>query len=246
MNTNKPGMTRMWMGLMMAFSLVLSGCASTGSSLLGDNTPGTADPRLTTGNDAKFFSTSGYQACAVAAAGGVLACTLSNSSNKAVCAVAAGLAACGVAMGANYYLDDRRAKYADTTQRLNVMSADVQKETAKVAERTSTLQRVINDDKQQIAAIERDIKAKTVDKAKAQENIASIDKNLTLMRKDVKNMQTRITEFQNVAKLERESGSNQAEVQKVEAEIAKMNNKVASLQQEVDGLYSQRSAITLG
>ncbi len=243
MNTNKPGISRVWIGLMVAFSLVLSGCASTGSSLLGDSG---ADPRLTSGNDAKFFSASGYQACAVAAAGGILVCTLSNSGNKAVCAVAAGLAACGVAMGANYYLDDRRAKYADTTQRLNVMSADVQKETAKVAERTNTLQRVINDDKQQIADIQRDIKAKTVDKAKAQQSIVTIDKNLDLMRKDVKNMQTRITEFENVAKLERESGSDQVEVQKVESEIAKMNTKVASLQKEVDGLYDQRSAITLG
>ena len=49
-----------------------------------------------------------------------------------------------------------------------------------------------------------------------------------------------------MAKLERDGGASQAEVQKVEAEITKMNTKVASLQQEVDGLYSQRSAITLG
>lgn len=70
--------------------------------MLGGN-GGTADPRLSAGNDAKFFSTSGYQACAVAAGAGVLACALSNSGNKAACAVVAGLAACGVAMGANYY-----------------------------------------------------------------------------------------------------------------------------------------------
>jgi len=246
MNMNKPGISRVWIGLMMAVSLVLSGCASTGSPFATDSTPGTADPRLTESTDAKFFSASGYQACAVAAAGGILICTLSDAGNKVACAAAAGLAACGVAMGANYYLDDRRAKYADTTQRLNVMTADVQKETAKVAERTNTLQRVINDDKQQIADIQRAIKAKSVDKAKAQQDIANIDKNITLMRKDLSNMQSRVTEFEKVAQAERSSGSSQAEVQKVEAEIAKMNNKVASLQQEVDGLYSQRSAITLG
>lgn len=246
MNTIKAGISRRWIGLMMAASLVLSGCASTGSSLLGDNTPGTVDSRLTTGSDAKFFSTSGYQACAVAAATGILACTLSNSGNKAACAIVAGVAACGVAMGANYYLDERRAKYSDTTERLSAMNTEVQQETAKVAERTSTLQRVIADDKQQIASIQQSIKAKTVDKAKAQQDIASIDKNIVRMRKDVDNMKARVTEFEKVAKLERESGSNQADVQKVEAEISKMNTKVASLQQEVDGLYSQRSAITLG
>jgi predicted nucleic acid-binding Zn-ribbon protein len=59
-------------------------------------------------------------------------------------------------------------------------------------------------------------------------------------------MKKRVNEYQQVAKLERDGGASQAEVQKVEAEITKMNTKVASLQQEVDGLYSQRSAITLG
>ncbi|GGU62763.1 lipoprotein [Pseudomonas laurentiana] len=244
MNTNKAGISRIWVSVMVVVSLVLSGCAGTGSSMLGGSS--NADPRLTSGNDAKFFTTSGYQACAVAAAGGVLACTLSNSSNKATCAVVAGLAACGVAMGANYYLDQRRAQYSDTNQRLTMMTTDVQQETAKVAERTNTLQRVINDDKQQIAALQRDIQAKTVNKAKAQQDVAAIDSNIALMRKDVNNMKARVTEFEKVAKLEREGGANQAEVQKVEAEIAKMNNKVVALQQEVDGLYSQRSAITLG
>jgi len=245
-NTIKPGISRLWVSLIIAVSLVLSGCASTGSSLPGFTTPGTADSRLTSSDDAKFFSSSGFQACTVGAAAGILACMLSNSGNKAVCAAVAGVAACGVAMGANYYLDDRRAKYSDTTQRLNAMTADVQQETAKVAARTSTLQRVIEDDKQQIASIQQGIKAKTVDKAKAQKDIAGIDKNIALMRKDVDNMKVRVTEFEKVAKLEREGGSSKVEVQKVEAEIYKMNTKVASLQQEVDGLYSQRSAITLG
>lgn len=233
-----------WMSLMAAAALVLSGCASTGSSL--DTNAGTADPRLTSGNDAKFFSTSGYQACAVAAGAGVLACVLSNSGNKATCAVVAGVAACGVAMGANYYLDQRRSQYANTTERLNAMTTEVQKETDKVAERTNTLQRVIADDKQQIADIQKSIKAKTVDKAKAQKDIANIDQNLVLMRKDLTNMKGRVTEYEKVAKLERDSGSSQADVKKVETEIAKMNSKVVALQQEVDGLYSQRSAITLG
>ena len=126
------------------------------------------------------------------------------------------------------------------------MTTEVQGETAKVAQRSDTLQRVINDDKQQIASIQQSMKAKTLDKAKAQRDIANIDQNIGLMRKDLTNMKKRVNEYQQVAKLERDGGASQAEVQKVEAEITKMNTKVASLQQEVDGLYSQRSAITLG
>lgn len=242
MNSTKTARFSSWISLMLVATLAVTGCASTGSSM----TDGTADPRLTSGNDAKFFSTSGYQACAVAASAGVLACVLSNSGDKATCAIVAGVAACGVAMGANYYLDQRRSQYSNTTERLNAMSGEVQKETAKVAERTTTLQRVIADDKQQIAAIQKNIKAKTVDKAKAEKDLANIDQNLVLMRRDLNNMKTNVTEFEKVAQAERASGTSQAEVKKVEAEIAKMNTKVVALQQEVDGLYSQRSAITLG
>ena len=98
---------RTLLGSLMLGVALLSGCASTGSSLLGGTQ---ADDRLTSGQDAKFFSRSGFQACAGAAAVGVLACMLSNSSNKAACAIIAGVAACGVAMGTNYYLDQRRKK----------------------------------------------------------------------------------------------------------------------------------------
>ena len=245
MSFTKPARFSSWISLVLVAALAVTGCASTGSSLTDDR-GGTADPRLTSGADAKFFSTSGYQACAVAAGAGVLACALSNSGNKAACAVIAGVAACGVAMGANYYLDQRRAQYSNTTERLNVMTGEVQKKNAQLAERSSTLQRVIADDKQQIADIQKSIKAKTVDKAKAQQDLANIDKNLGVMRNDLKTMQTNVTEYQKVAQAERASGAKPAELKQVEAEIAKMNTKVASLQQEVDGLYSQRSAITLG
>lgn len=242
MNSTKTARFSSWISLMLVATLAVTGCASTGSSM----TDGTADPRLTSGNDAKFFSTSGYQACAVAAGAGVLACVLSNAGDKATCAIVAGVAACGVAMGANYYLDQRRSQYSNTTERLNAMTGEVQKETAKVAERTNTLQRVIADDKQQIASIQKNIKAKTLDKSKAEKDLANIDQNLVLMRRDLTNMKTNVTEFEKVAQAERASGTSQAEVKKIEAEIAKMNTKVVALQQEVDGLYSQRSAITLG
>ncbi|PMZ63872.1 hypothetical protein C1X25_27535, partial [Pseudomonas sp. GW247-3R2A] len=150
-------------------SLLLTGCANTGSSMLGGSEG--ADPRLTQGNDAEFFSKSGYQACAVGAGVGILGCALSNSSNKAVCAIAAGITACGVAMGANYYLDQRRSEYSDTTTRLAKMNSDVEQDTQNVIARTATAQQVINDDQAQIAQIKKDIANKKVDKAKAQVQI---------------------------------------------------------------------------
>lgn len=225
----------------VAGSILLTGCASTGSSM----TTSSPDPRLTQGSTAEFFSKSGYQACAVAAGAGVLACALSNSGNKTACAVVAGLAACGVAMGANYYLDQRRSQYSSTTERLQVMTKDVQADTDKVVARTAVAQQVINDDQQSIAKIKRDIAAKTVDKTKAAAELASVDENIALLKKDLGNMRNKVTEYTKVADAERVQG-NGAEIKQVDINILKMNEKVASLQKEVDGLYNQRTAITLG
>lgn len=158
---------RTLLGSLMLGVALLSGCASTGSSLLSG---AQADDRLTSGQDAKFFSRSGFQACAGAAAVGVLACMLSNSSNKAACAIIAGVAACGVAMGTNYYLDQRRTEYANTTERLAAMQRDVEADTANILERTRTAQQVIADDKRQIADIEKHMKAKTMEKNRLKSN----------------------------------------------------------------------------
>lgn len=232
------------MGFVLASGLVLGGCANTGSSMVNNSTA-SADPRLTQSNDAKFFSTSGLTACAGAAGVGVLACALSNSSDKTKCMVVAGIAACGVAMGANYYYDHRRSQYANTAERLKVMGDEVRADTEKVAMRTNTLQQVINDDKQRIADLQKAYKAKTLDRAAAEKQLAEVDANLVVMRKDLDGMRNKASEYQKTADLERQNGSG-AEVAKIEAEIAKMNTRVVALQQEVDGLYSQRSAITLG
>ncbi|MCR8717110.1 hypothetical protein N027_12770 [Pseudomonas syringae USA007] len=237
---------RVMLGLMISVSLVLAGCANngTGSSMLGGS--GTdPDPRLTKSTDSSFFSTSGLTACAAAAGVGILACAVASPSDKVKCMVVAGIAACGVAMGANYYYDYRRSKYSNTAQRLQLMNDDVKADTEKVAQRTYTLQQVINDDKERIAGIQKSIKTKTLDKAKAQQEIASVDSNLAQMNKDLTGMRSKVAEYKKTADLERASNGG-TQVTAIDGEISKMNSKVASLQKEVDGLYSQRQAITLG
>ena len=157
----------------------------------------------------------------------------------------AAIAVCGVAMGSNYYLDQRRTEYADTSERLQVMSLEVQQDTEKVAARTEIMNQVIQDDQQQLAMIKSQIDSKTIDKAKAQKQIAIIDENIAVMRKDLTNMQAKVGEYSKVAAQERSDGAGESVVI-LEQEISNMNQKVSALQSEVDGLYNQRSAITLG
>lgn len=233
---------KLQIAIILTGTLLLGGCASTGSSMVDSSK---TDPRLTQGNDAQFFSKSGYQACAVGAGVGILSCALSNSSNKAVCAVAAGITACGVAMGANYYLDQRRSEYSNTGQRLTKMNNDVQLDTQNVIARTATAQQVINDDQTRIAQIKQAMAANKLNTAKARTDLAEIDNNIARMRKDLTNMRSKANEYAKVAQQERQDGAG-VEIQQVDSSIKKMNEKVAALQKEVDGLYTQRSAITLG
>lgn len=229
------------LSLALASSLLLAGCETTGSQMAGT----AADSRLTKSDSATFFSKSGYQACAVGAGVGVLACLASNSGNKAACAVAAGIASCGVAMGANYYLDNRRGQYANSTQRLQAMTQDVRQDTQRVVQRTEVAKRVINDDKLTLAQINRDIANKKLNHNQARNELASIDSNIAVLRKDLANMKNKAQEYSKVAQQERNDGAGN-NVVAMEREIAQMNQKVAALQNEVDGLYRQRSAIKIG
>lgn len=231
------------LSLAASCAILVTGCATTGSNMLGSSA--SADPRLTNSDTASFFSKSGYQACAVGAGVGVLSCLASNSSNKAACAIAAGIAACGVAMGANYYLDDRRAKYSDTNQRLQVMTQDIQNDTNHVIQRTEVAQRVMDDDKRIIAKIKQDKNAKRLDIAQANKDLATVDNNIALLNKDLKNMKAKANEYAKAAQKERAEGAG-SKVNKMDQEISRMNQKVALLETEIDDLFSQRSAITLG
>ena len=68
----------------LATTLLVSGCAQTGSTVLDKNasTTNSADPRLTSGKSAELFSKSGYQACLAGASVAIGACVLFSQKTK--------------------------------------------------------------------------------------------------------------------------------------------------------------------
>lgn len=209
----------------------------------GAQSGGGADPRLTSNDSAQFFSKSGWQACAGGALVGVLGCQLGNPSDKKNCMLKAALAGCGVAMGVNYYLDQRRSEYSNNEQRLNAMLADVREDNRKLQSLTQTARTVMAEDRQQIAQIKKDIAAKKVDRSKAQQQIAEIDANTNYLKKSLADLRSREKQWREVAAAERASG---ARVDVLDAEINRLNQQVVSLESEINELYTQRSAIQLG
>jgi hypothetical protein len=228
-------------------ALLLSGCAKTGSNVLDKNssTTNSADTRLTSGKGAEFFSKSGYQACIVGASVAIGSCILLSSKDKAQCAITAGIAACGVAMGANYYLDNRRVQYADTTQRLQAMDADIQNDTNAVVERTNTAKQVIADNNKTLTQISLEKDNTGFDKVAAQQKLAKVDANISLLKNELGNMHKKAYEYQSVINGE-QSGASTEELSTLTAKIGDLNSQISVLEKEVNGLYDQRSAITLG
>ncbi|WP_312568813.1 hypothetical protein [Comamonas sp.] len=231
--------------------LALAGCLATGAGggagasnvAAVETVP--ADARLTTGEGASFFSNSGWQSCMVAGGGTAVLC-MALGEKPAKC-LAGALAVCGVAMGANYYLEQRRSEHSSTTKRLNAMTDDVKADTERVAMRAETMRGVIGDDKKRMAALQKTIKANKVDTEAARTELAQIDKNLEIMRKELGVMKTKSTNYQEaLAKEGADNKLKKADVAKMDGEIQKLNKQVAMLEKEIDSVYTQRSAITLG
>lgn len=241
------------MALAIGISLTLGGCANSpyslpnmgggGSPAPAQQAAGSADPRLTQTDEARFFSKSGWQACAGGAIAGALLCQLGNPSDKKDCMLKAALVGCGVAMGANYYLDQRRAEYSNTEQRLDAMINDVREDNRKLASLTQTARTVMAEDRAQMAQLQKDIAAQKVQKAQAQQQLAEIDANTKYLQKTLADLKSREQQWREVAASESASG---ARVDTLNAEINTMQKQIASLESEIDSLFQQRSAIKIG
>jgi len=110
------------------------------------------------------------------------------------------------------------------------------------------MREVIRDDKKRMTELQKSIKAKQTDTEAARKDLAGIDKNIELMRKELNAMKDKSDNYAKVLQDEKagDAKGKKKELGQVEGEIKKLNLQVASLQKEIDGAYAQRSAITLG
>ena len=103
-------------------------------------------------------------------------------------------------MGANYYLDVRRGQYQNTSDQLKAMGDDIKTDTQKVQARSNSIKAVMADDKRKLERLQSDITAKTGDQAAAKRELAQIDANIGVIKKDLSNMK-------NVADQYRQAGA---------------------------------------
>lgn len=212
--------------------LFLVGCQNMGG--------GDVDPRLTEGEEAKFFSKSGAQACAAGALTGVLACALSNSGNKAACMAIAAVAGCGVGAGANYLLDQRRAKFANNEQRINSFIEDVQADNQKLQSRMRNINVVLRENQQTLKALNAQVAAKQVDQKKAKAELDRINANKAFLEKELANINTRIDDYQDIIEKERAVGAN---VRQLQGQLDQLSRTRDAMKGQLDVAYGLASSI---
>lgn len=235
--------------LLVSFTLLLSGCANTGSSLLAGTKP---DPRLTSGEQSKFFSSSAAEGCgvgALAGAGiGALAGALAGDSKKALVGAAAGGAAgCAAGLATNYYLDSLKKDYATTADRLQAMDKDISKDTADVAKTTSAMKAVISDNHATLTKISLQKDNAGFDKASANKELAQVDANIKVMKDKLKVMKEKSAGYQVALRDQKTStAADKAKLKTLNTEYSQLNGQISALESEANGLFDQRRAISLG
>lgn len=232
--TTRKLMTKVLPVLSLCLSLVLAGCQTSGSNSKN------VDPALTKGNSAEFFSKSAWQSCAIGAGVGGIGCVLLGGKTGTCLASAA--VGCGIAMGGNYYLDSKRAEYANDEQRLNVYIQDIQKNSQEVQAVTNSSRSVLDKNLATLNTLNKQINNDTVNKKQATKELNQIDANIAYLNDKIKRMKSVESDWRSVSEQERQSGVN---VTKLDKQIADLNKQISALESQVNLVSNQRSAVRI-
>lgn len=222
--------------LALSSAVALSGCQNMGSS----------SSTLAQGEEVEFFSSSGWGACAVGGAvgavGGTAIALMSGADAGTAAAVGVGSAVvgCGVAMGADYYLEKQRSAYAKKEDRLKAYIDETRKNSQMVERATNKAKGQLAKNNQLMANLNKQLKAGQIQKAEAQKQLAQVDADLNAAKSTLEGMKKREQTLRDVARKEKASG---LKVGKFEAEIASLNKKIAAYEKIVQASSKQRSAI---
>jgi septal ring factor EnvC (AmiA/AmiB activator) len=226
-------MSKIIMTITLCISIVLTGCqASGGASSRG------VDPTLTKSNSARFFSKSAWQSCAIGAGVGGLGCLL--LGGKTATCLASAAVGCGVMMGANYYLDTKRAEYADAEMRLDVYIQDIQQNTYEVQAVTETARAVLDKNLATLNTLNKQIASQSVNKTQARNDLNQIDANIAYLKDKLSNMKKVERDWVSISTKERQSGLN---VSKLDKQINQLHKQIAMLEKQVNFVSQQRSAV---
>jgi peptidoglycan hydrolase-like protein with peptidoglycan-binding domain len=210
----------------------------------GNSTPGSATPaEQQLRAESAVFNKSGLQACLIT--GGATAVLTYLIKKDEGAAIAAAIVGCGVGIGANYYLQQRRKEYASDEQRLEQMIADVRADNERLGRIIASAEEVVSDDKKKIDSIDRAYKQKQITMEQARQQMQSVDDNREYLEQTLANLKKREADWLEIAEAERGNQSS-ADMAGMDQEIGTLQNQIAALESDLEILVNRRSVSPIG
>ena len=194
-------------------------------------------------SESAVFNRSGLQACLIT--GGVLGGVTYLLKKDKGKAIVAALAGCGVGIGANYYLQERRKQYANDEERLEQMIADVHADNERLARIIQSAEEVIAEDKNRMDEIDKAYKQKQMTTEQARQEMQQVDDNRAFLEETLANLKKREAEWIKVADAERDKQS-EADMAAMDREIDGLQNQIADLESDLEILVNRRSVSPIG
>ncbi|HHJ16969.1 MAG TPA: hypothetical protein ENJ80_09760 [Gammaproteobacteria bacterium] len=231
------------LSLVLVVSTLLPACNLNPPRADGGAAPMTASEQKLR-EEGKSINTSGLQACLISAgAVGTATYLLTGDKGKAI---GGAIVACGVGVGANYYLQNKRQQYANGEQRLQAMIEDVRKDNARLSRIIQSAGEVVAEDRQRIDEIDKAYRAKQITLEQAQEKMRSVDDNKAYLEQTLANLRKREEEWKQVAEDERKQQPNSKKMVEMDKEIGKLQEQIASLEEDLNILINRRSVSPIG
>lgn len=244
------GVGRKAVGLLLAASLAVTGCSSTGNGPGSDNSVSSSSG--TTGGepltedekqlraDADTFNTTVVEGSLVGAGIGILAgvligATTGRVDNMVRYGIAGGLAG-GILGGVDGYMTAKRQEAGNNRVRmLQSMTRDVEADNQRAQAAVDTSTRVLTDSKQQLDEINQQAAAKqtSLDQARAQKH--RVEENRDAMQATLSALKKRRDNYAGAAQqtggdtrdLDRQIAELDQQIRKLESNVAEMNQALA-------------------
>lgn len=231
------------LALALAASLILPGCSTPArddgyEQRTGNLTPAERNLR----RQSSSLTSTNTQACiAGGALVGMTMLLLSQGRRDANRrALAGAIAGCGVGVGVNSYVQDRRQQYADGEQRLQSMVSDVRRDNARVARLIATSEDVIATDKRRISEADRAYADKEISLAQARRELEAVKDNRNHLAQTLAALNRKEREWMRISNYERRLGSN---TNTLDAEIERLQKQISGLEEELR-LIDQRIRVS--
>jgi hypothetical protein len=145
-------------------------------------------------------------------------------------AALAAIAGCGVGVGVNTYVQNRRQQYAYSEQRLEAMIQDVRRDNARVARLISTAREVTHADRRRINEVNRAYARKQMSLGQARRELGAVKDNRDHLRQTLSALKKKENDWVRISRIERRAG---ADTRALDAEIKRLRDQIATLEEEL-------------